>query len=209
MQIDKPAVNEIVNLLHDHNQIELSKLANTYPQYEKIVTQKTISGTDNQCEENELKFRAELCKEGLKTLISKSQLLIPQIKKKIKWFKNLQLISQVIVAVSSSSLLLILQTNLADNKIAETVVASLTLFASVLSLILKNRFEANILGNFSLSKIYEKLIEYKIASEHNIQELTLFIKLNLFSTGSRISKIIKNTNNDMIDFQKLLEKFII
>lgn len=151
--------------------------------------------------ENEL--RLKIVKSSLEVIISKCNSFIPKLKTRLKRLNNIQLISQMIIAVSGASLLITLS-NEANISISY-LIGVLTLICSLLTLYVQSKSVSMNPHSGSLFKIYDDLVNLHINAEQKLSELVIYSSLNEIS-DERLPKILSDSNELCIEIRKLIGK---
>ncbi len=193
-------VDEIVGFLNSYHNETLIKLKTKYPEYSEIFEIGIRAGEEIR-DKNELEVRTELCIEGLKAIVLSCEEYIPKIRKKIRTSNRLSFTAQIIILISSGSIILLLKENY--GKLMGYIGASLALIGSIISLIAQNRLSNLRPNSDDLVKTLEKLVSNKLEAQRILQELKISIKFqNSFET---IKSFIIAGNDLSFKTQKLLD----
>lgn len=152
--------------------------------------------------ENEL--RLKIVKSSLEVIISKCNSFIPKLKTRLKRLNNIQLISQMIIAVSGASLLITLSNE--TNVSITYLIGTLTLICSLLTLYVQSKSVSMNPHSGSLFKIYEDLINLHISAEQKLSELIIYSSLNNGFLDERLPEILISSNELCIEIRKLIGK---
>ncbi|HAS42132.1 MAG TPA: hypothetical protein DCS93_16765 [Microscillaceae bacterium] len=196
MGLLQPPVNEVYDLLSLHDAQELNKLKakykgkgkGEYQDYEHIFSAGIIAG---EGEDDELLVRANLSLLGLKYILLRSKRLLPKLQKRIKGFNNIQLISQIIIAISGATLLTTFRKPF--EPLTKIVVGALALTGSLLSIYVQKRLGNVALGEKSLAKLLNDLIDQQAKAEMYFDEMGILSKkIQLESATNDISQKAKD-----------------
>ena len=207
--------NEIIGLMHSLDPERLQELKQKFPQYAAQLEPGITLGNEKSQEEGVVKgvdsakrqmtaFRAELCKSGLETILETIPGKIAGLRKRIKSLRNIQLVSQIVIAVSGASIFALLGKEMDwVNRLA----AVLALLGSVLTLIAKQRETGTISGSESLTVMYDKLVESEIKATANHRELNV-LKEFVHETGQwdKLSELVNRTNSMSEELQIMLSR---
>ncbi len=193
MPSEKVFTNELIGFLKQYDKVELEQLAAKYPQYGGQLVEGITLGDEIAVRSTSdiLMFRLELCKKGLESVIKESEKVIPQLKRKLRRLKNVQFYSQVLVAVSSASILVMLGKS---NAIFNMVAAGLALLGSLLSIYVQT--QSNGIGDRSqsISKAYTQLVESDIKAQKLLTEVKILHQFQDFSEIEAIHQLINDSN---------------
>jgi len=137
--------------------IEESELNGVESDFERRV----LKQDDETTKENEL--RLKVVKSSLELIISKCDTFIPRLKRKLKMLNGVQLISQIVIAISGASLLTLLSTEV--DKSINYLIGFLTLIGSLLTIYVQSKSIAINPNSNSVFKIYEDLVNLHIDAE--------------------------------------------
>ena len=87
------------------------------------------------------------------------------------------------------------------------VIGSLTLIAALLTLFVQHRSGTIVLGEKSLSKVFNDLTDAKLNAEHFLEELAIIEKLNFSSSAKKVAQIIQQSNEISIQMKKIIQKY--
>jgi hypothetical protein len=199
-------INEIIGLLSLFDKLELSNLRDEFPEYTELLKPGITLGEEEVKDElRELKVRAKVCKTGLNLILEKSEKILPKIKYRLKLLNNIQFISQIVVAISGASILVFLQER--HGEMIKIMVGSLTLVSALLTLFVQYKSGTITLGENSLSKIFNNLMDYKINAEHFLEELKIIEELNFSSSTEQVSQIIQKSNDISLQMKIIIQKY--
>lgn len=150
----------------------------------------------------ETELRLELVISSLRIVTEQCEKVIPQLKQKIKRLNNLQLISQIIIAISGASLLTVL--NSETSKIMNLVIGFLTLSGSLLTIYVQYKSYAMDSSSKSLLVVYEEISNLYIDADHNLAELKVYGQLETEASANRLRELISNGNELCLRLRKLL-----
>lgn len=199
-------INEIIGLLDSFDESELAELREQFQEYGDILKPGiTLGEEDSKDELKELKVRSEVCKAGLNLILKKSEGLLPKIKFRLKLMNNIQFSSQIVVAISGASILVILQEK--HGEVIKYIIGSLTLIAALLTLFVQHKSGTIALGENSLSKVFNDLTDHKLTAEHYLEELVIIEKLNFSSSVEKVAQIIQKSNEISLQMKKIIQKY--
>lgn len=193
-------VDEIVGFLNSYHNETLIKLKTKYPEYREIFEIGIRAGEEKR-DKRELEVRTELCVEGLKAIVLSCEKYIPKIRKKIRTSNRLSFTAQIIILISSGSIILLLKEDY--GKLTGYIGASLALIGSIISLIAQNRLSNLKPNSDDLIKTLEKLVSNKLEAQRILQELK--ISINFQNSPETIKSIIIAGNDLSFKTQKLLD----
>lgn len=193
-------INELIALIEDFSPNELNRLKKEFPNATSILrTGQHLGEGDN----NLLIVKMSVCISGLNIIISKCKDLMPKMKKKIDKISTLQLISQLIVALSGAAIISTLQQ---EGFIwLKYISSALVLIGSLLGIYVQH-ISNSIYNNNSFFSIYSALNENYLQAEQHLTDLEIFSKINQMDDKciEEVSQIIRNANATSIQIRKLI-----
>lgn len=199
-------LDEVVGLLQRFSKQELEGMKLKYPEHEELLKHGQEMGVPAPTisSQKELKVRLDIIRKGLEIILIKADEKSIQLKRRIDVLKNIQLASQIVMAISGASILILLQNTY---EIFKIIAACLVLLGSMLTIFVQHKSGTISNGEGSLSSIYGKLIDYKINAEHYLQELIIYMKLEHDpSSYERISQIFQEVNEISFKLKTILQK---
>ncbi len=196
---------DILGLIKSTDPQKLEDLCRQFPGYEHIFTPQIHFGQETASifNLNELLVLGSMCRLGLETVLKKCEETMPVLKKRLKNLGNIQLGSQMVVALSGASLL-----SQASNAMPGLlyITGLLTLSGTLLNLVIQHRSGTILNNNQSIFSLYDKLVDHKLEAEQQLIELDLALKVLDEHRLERLAGIVSAGNTVCLEIKKVLEK---
>lgn len=200
-------IDESVGLLDFLNHSELDSFRSNNPNFKHILELGEIGG-EVDVEDSELMVRAKLAKTVLTEVLHQTkERYLPQLSRKIKKLKRLELMSQIVIMISSSTIMALLLTESESKgvKYGSYVAAALSLISAILTLILKKNSGEWNFNKENQANVYETLVTKRIEAEEILQEIDLIISLKN-KTLEEVSPIFKQGNELAKELKMIISK---
>jgi hypothetical protein len=201
--IPQPYINEVLGLINDRQPKLLDELRAKFNDHKEIIQLGQTLGEVGNISVNEIMVRAEVCMSGLKVVLSTCDSNLPLLKQRLKNLGSIQVISQVIVALSGATLLTQNQTAHPQVKI---IVGFLALSGSILTVFAQHKSGTILSNSQSIFSIYDKLVDNKFEAELLRQEIEIEIKIANEENPDKLITIISDANKICLEIRKMLEK---
>jgi hypothetical protein len=153
-------IDESIGLLSRINKSALDEIRRKHPEFSSILEQGVIGG-EKEIDQNELAVRAEVCKVVLEETLNQSKdKYLPHLRNKLKSLQKIELWSQIIIVVSSSTVFGLLTQDLENSGFLYTayIAAGLSLVGAILTIILKQNSGEWSMNNQNVASAYSSLI---------------------------------------------------
>lgn len=193
-------INEIVALIEDFAPSELTRIKRKFPNDEKILESGQILG---EGDDRILIVKMSVCISGLRVIVEKCKELMPKIKLKIDRVSRLQLVSQIVVALSGAAILSTLQQ--VGFEWLKYVSSILVLTGSILGIYVQH-ISNSIYNNSSLFSTYSNLHENYLQAEQHLLDLEMMSQIYPIDENnkSELKQIIQNANSTSIQIRKII-----
>ena len=193
-------VDEIVGLLFKYDREKLDKLKNSFPKYEHLLKVGVHAG-ENDLEE-ELRFRSQVCAEGLKTIIGICRKKIPRIKQRLKLNSKVLLVSLILAATCSIITVILLNAHI--NKTLPSITALFSLISSISGLIAYKPISTFRFGSRSLAAVFENLVKKETDAEYLLQEIGIAVRFSQ-DYHEEIKELIRRGNKLSLETKALFK----
>ena len=198
-------INESLSLLEDFSPDIIDKLKDEYPNLTDTFRTGIMLGDDDmKGKKEEIELRVEIIKSSLEVIISKCDSFIPKLKIRLKRLNNIQLISQIIIAISGASLLTILSSEI--SKSINYVVGALALIGSLLTIYVQGKSISINPNSSSLFNVYEDLVNLHINAEQKLSDLTIYSSISDGLADKKLPEILSSSNDLCVEIRKLIRK---
>lgn len=198
-------INEIVGLIRLTEPKVLEALQDKFSDYLKILEPgKTLGNDTAAVDAKEIFIRATVCISGLQVVLRTCDINLPVLKKRLKKLGNLQLVSQIIVAITGATLLTQSQQAFPGIKM---VTGALALIGSIITLYAQHKSGTVLNNSQSIFSYYDKLVDNKFEAEALRQEID--IELQVFDANNpsdKLSDMINRGNKICLEIRKTLDK---
>ena len=186
-------INEMVYVLEKLNPTKLNQIREQNPDYSEMLELGVTLGADeNKDLTTEIQIKAEICKESNSEILKKCDTEFPIIKRRIKNYRKLNLLSQIITSISSAGVVSTLLAEKFENqKTIGLIMGTIGLFSSLIPII--NEYVITGINNKKINESFEDLVKYRLEIENNNKELSYFIK-SKSPDYEKVSAIINNCN---------------
>lgn len=197
-------INEMIYALEKLNPQKLAQFRVQNPNYSEILLGGVLLGEeeDNANKTGEFNIKIEICKECNIEILKKCDAEFPKIKRRIKNYRKLNLLSQIITAISSAA---VVSTFIGDNSSnKKTVGITMGIIGLISSIIpIFNQYIITGINDKKINESFEDMVKYRLEIESNDKELTYFLKSHA-PDYERISTIINNCNEKTVFLLQLL-----
>ena len=195
-------IDESVGLLNAINRDSLNEIRDKYPSYRSILEIGIIAG-EKKIDNEELTVRAELCKLALEQAFKQiKQITLPKLRSKHRFLQRIEIVAQIIIMFSSSTILLGLITQGFANVglLVQTVYvgAILSLISSILTLVVKR--------NKNVENDFNTLVNSTIDSEEILRDISISIQF-INKNVDKIFILIEKCNTETRIMRLLIEKY--
>ena len=168
-----PPVDEVVSFINRYDHKILKQLKEKDNKYSAILyLGKKLGGEENT---DELKVRLEICLIALEKVSKICQEVLPKLRHKVLSINRLNLFAQIIIIISSASLLKIIN---GDYEILKIAVAILILTSSILTTVIQNRINSIFPNSNNIYATYDFITSKLITSQKLERELQIANQLN-------------------------------
>lgn len=221
MKINEVKINESLSLLEDFNPSVINELKKSYPHLSKVFKGGIMLGAEeeiskkiannssngnlsswNETKNQEAELRLKIAMSSLEVIVSKCDSFIPNLKKKLKRLNAIQLVSQLVIAISGASLLTILSTEI--SKSVNYLIGALTLTGSLLTIYIQSKSTSITPNSKSIFKIYEDLVNLHLNAEQKLSELKIYNTLSNGLSNKRLPKLIESSTELCLEVRKLM-----
>ncbi|WP_397445967.1 hypothetical protein [Polaribacter sp. R77954] len=203
-------IDESVGILNKLNSNALEEFRNQNPEFSEILELGVIGG-ESQMSLDELKIRIKVSQISLQETLKETKIkYLPYFRKKIKRLQTLELWSQIIVVVTSSTTIGLLSTNKEfDGKEIVTIVSAvLSLLGAIFSVSVNLNTGKSETGKKNVSKMFNDLITHRIEAEETLREIN--IKSNFITENeSELIKLIESCNKTNRDIRTIIDTTIL
>lgn len=196
-------INEIVSLIEDYAPNELIRIKKDFPNNEKLLQ---VGQTLGEGDDRTLIVKMSVCTSGLRIIIEKCKELMPKIKRQIDRIYKLQLVSQIVVALSGAAIISTLQQD--GFGWLKYLSSILVLIGSIIGIYVQHTSNS-IYNNSSLFSIYSNLNENYLQAEQHLLDLEIMSQLSTISETSKneLKQIIQNANTTSIQIRKIISHY--
>jgi hypothetical protein len=206
VQTRSPAkVNEVINFMDSFSPDRISKLKTQFPEHKNILKGGILQGEETVYPFSDLLVKGSICLEGMDEVINQCSAKKPKIRHRLKNLVNVQLVTQIIIAISGASIVTTLSNKLNNN---------LSIYAGILAFIgalltIYIQFKTGILGQNSKNvfQLYDVLVTNNLKAESSKKDLVFLLKINNSNTYNDLDELIKNCNNLCFETRRVLEDF--
>ncbi|MFD2943253.1 hypothetical protein [Flavobacterium notoginsengisoli] len=186
-------INEMIYALEKLNPAKLNQIRTRYSDHSEILESGVVLGEEvNKNPDAEILIKAEICKESNNEILKKCDVEFPIIKRRIKNYRKLNLLSQIITALSSAGVVsTLLADNIKNQKSIGLIMGFIGLVSSLIPII--NEHIITGINNKKINESFEDIVKYRLEIESNNKELFYFITAKI-PDYEKISAIINNCN---------------
>ena len=196
-------INEMIYALEKLNPHKLTLIRQQNPRHSELLQSGvTLGNEENNDVRTEILIKAEICKASNSEILKKCDTEFPIIKRRIKNYRKLNLLSQIISAISSAG---IVSTFLTANYPNQTKVGLIMgLIGLTSSLIpIANEYLITGINNKKINEAFVDLVKYRLEIESTDKDLEYFIKSRT-PDFEKISSIINNCNEKTLLISQIL-----
>jgi hypothetical protein len=193
-------IDELVGILYLYNNDELVKYQKMFPKYYDILKPGIIAGRAKKIDDIDCFTGIGI--DALNTIKNECAKKINKIKSKLRLQKNIMLVAQIIIMVSSCSLIGMLTLEYSNSNTISYISAIMALGASILTLYAQNSLAAIGPYNRNIFNIYEELVKYYIEAEETVKEIEILKKNR--NNENKISNLVKKGNEISHNVKKIL-----
>jgi hypothetical protein len=165
-------VNEPVAVLALHDPTLLHQLRAEFPNHAELLSASGPALGDGELSEDDAAMTARTWSGALKSGARAVDALVPQLRAKLEQAETIELVVEVVGAISGSSLfVLVLSTN--DSQAGKVIASAVTLMCSILTLVVRH-YRKNLDGTSRLERM-QKLIETAAEAESLAFQLDLWL----------------------------------
>ena len=160
-------INDIIDFLKQTGHENFETVSSEYESLnaDKPLTKaaKAAAPLNIETENVKVKFELDVSKKFLSNALDTVNKTIPKQKKILKRYNNIQLVSQIIICISSASIFAVLQ--IEESGLLKYIIPSLTLVSSLLTLYANNRYSLLTMGEDNLNVTIGELAALKAEAE--------------------------------------------
>jgi len=215
-----PKINDVIGLLYHSEPGMLKDLNLKFPDYKEVLKPGEVLGSYDDIQSadsktmlddaekekiaSDLMVRATVCLAGLRAVLKICDVNLPPLKKRLKRLGNIQLASQLIVAISGATLLTKEGSTLPYMNI---VIGLLTLIGSILTLYIQHKSGTVLNNSQSIFSMYNTLIDHRFAAEALKQEIEIEMKIfDQHAPPEKLLDMINQANKICLEIKVTLEK---
>jgi hypothetical protein len=187
-------IDESIGLLNTLNKEALNKIRNANPDFRAILETGVVGGL-KEISIRELTVRADISRAALEESLKQTRdKYLPHLRKKLKFLQQIELWTQIIIVVSSSTVFILLIKGVEKSGIGYVgpyIGAGLSLVGAILTIFLKQNSGEWSMNNQNVAHSFNSLVVSRIEAEEMLSELNLqtqFIENNKDSLSDLISK---------------------
>lgn len=203
-------IDESIGLLNKINKSALDEIRRKHPEFSSILEQGVIGG-EKKIDKNELAVRAEVCKVVLEETLNKSKdKYLPHLRNKLKRLQKIELWSQIVIVVSSSTVFGLLTQDLENSGFLYTayIAAGLSLVGAILTIILKQNSGEWSMNNQNIASAYSSLISFRINAEELLRELNVLAQFTE-TNAEKLSEVINKCNDVNREIRIIIDNYIL
>ncbi len=203
-------IDESIGLLNRINKSALDAIRSKHPEFSSILEQGVIGG-EKEINNDELTVRAEVCKVALEETLNQSKnKYLPHLQNKLKKLQKIELWSQIIIVVSSSTVFGLLTQDLGNSGFLFTayIAAGLSLIGAILTIILKQNSGEWSNNNQNIASSYTSLVNFRIKAEELFREINILTQFTE-NNSEKLSVVINDCNDVNREIRIIIDKYIL
>jgi len=202
-------IDESIGLLNKINASALNDIKDRHPEFSSILEVGVIGG-EKEIGNNELEVRVEVCKVALdETLKQTKDKYLPNLRAKLRRLQKIELWSQIIIVISSSTVFGLLTQDLEKEGVLYTAyfAAALSLVGALLTIILKQNSGEWSMNNQNVANSYNSLVNYRIKAEEILREINVLSQF-IENNAKELKELVKQCNDINREIRIIIDNYI-
>lgn len=203
-------IDESIGLLNKINLTALNIIREKHPEFSSILELGVIGG-EKELNINELSVKIEVCKVALEETLKQSKdKYFPLLRAKLRKLQKIELWSQIIIVVSSSTVFGLLTQDLEKNGFLYVayIAAILSLIGALLTIILKQNSGEWSMNNQNIANSYNSLVNFRIQAEEVLRDINVMSQF-INTNTDELLVAIKKCNDVNREIRKIIDNCIL